>query len=180
MSSWCPNTDGRLRGFKMTDFSGSGFNSHARMVFMHIRDEKKRDDCCEMRSIRDFCSIANRTHRCIFNPRMIHIDDRALTWSQRRSCDENRRPVVIHCCSLHPTAKLSVRTFESAANLTRSYRPRNTLLPVNCCEWKSALELLQQISPFSRCLCTRRRSSVAILRLVVLPKRNVSIKLILR
>lgn len=52
---------------------------------------------------------------------MIRINDRALTWSRRCSCDESPRicRALSDCCrSLHPTATHSVRTFESAANHT--------------------------------------------------------------
>lgn len=113
------------------------------------------------------------------SPRDTHIDDRALTWFQRRFCDENRRPVVIQLLFSSPDCK-ALRSY-IRITLAHSFvsSPKYTATGQLSRAKKCFRAVATDIAIFQMRI-PWRRSSVAISRRVELLKSKVSIKLILR
>lgn len=101
--------------------------------------------------------------RCIFNPRVIRTNVRALTWSRkiflRRESTGRSRVIRLLCVVL--VTRLRRTPF------VHSNRRRITLW-ITCCyrsmiaSEKNTLEQSQQISPFSRCIRARHSTRVVI------------------
>lgn len=122
----------QLRGFKQREFSGSDFKvSVTRKWSLRIYQWKKNTIVARYILIEIFTHQHQTRQERLYFQSLHDAYWRSLpltwsSWSRRCSWDEDRWSLSNRCRTLHPTAMLSVRTFESLTNLTH-------LSPKYCC-----------------------------------------------